>query len=722
MGERFQPCGVVVDGPTPLGVVVVPFDSSCTAFYGLNGVGKTRLLRAVEALARGVPHGDGYVYGRVLDDPDSGGDERLDVFEEALVKESASMESWVGYNELHYLEHGMSMRGEGPFLPDAPAVLPFLDRVAAFLSLRYVRYLTRRDPEPGDDWDLLDQIAHAGWLILRPQVAGRWSLEVGALIGSDGLVGREVSRLRSAWAEFRSLLREQDVELGSSAASELWRDFPARLEPYDSPFTAPGVFGRPLDLDHLGWMDERTELLDNPQLVVPVCRDDWAEAHREMVIEVDLFDAISDADLTAEALRERTRSLFVMPSGLPWSDRAVVEVNEHGAIPARSVELECEELSGAANGILQQLDPTSPDLRCVVAPVADWFLGEAVRWSFIEAGGVAVDVAEASFARRRWSTFAAQLAMRAAGDEPLIICLDEPEAGLHARAERNLLGALGPLARERGAVVLAATHSRDFLNQPDVVLTHVFRDHRNLVATSTMGPPQRQRLDILGLSPADMLQLYRVIMVVEGLHDEVVFRRLLGDELDRIGVLVVPLHGARNLASAADARLFADFTDVPVVAVLDNARVERIDAYWSGLALTASDDRAAHDALSAEHFGTGSSKQAEEGFVTQLGRRLHELGRLGRFSVFGLTERDIVMYLPVDALVPGATSWGDLVDEHEAGLADGRGNWPKDFKKWLEQKNRADFSESSLAAACERMDHLPTDFTELLARCEQVIR
>lgn len=235
-----------------------------------------------------------------------------------------------------------------------------------------------------------------------------------------------------------------------------------------------------------------------------------------------------------------------------------------------------------------------------------------------------------------------------------------------------------------------------------------------------MPAPLKERFDVLGLSPSDMLQLHRVCLLVEGHHDQLVLDGLIGDRLASLGVLIQPLHGARHLASVADAQLLSAFTEMPVVALLDNARSDVISSYWAALAATDPSDTQTLDSLPAEHFG--KQKQTEEGFITTLGRRLHELGRLDRFAVFGLAKKDIPMYLPVNAFVPGAEDWEPLWNEHQRGKIEQRKNWPKDFKKWLMEKHGASFDDDTIRSACAQAPEIPGEFLTLLSCCRDAGR
>lgn len=61
-----------------------------------------------------------------------------------------------------------------------------------------------------------------------------------------------------------------------------------------------------------------------------------------------------------------------------------------------------------------------------------------------------------------------------------------------------------------------------------------------------MENPLRENLELLGLKPADVFQIYRVFLIVEGHHEEVILKNLLGDELEDARTLILPMRGGRT--------------------------------------------------------------------------------------------------------------------------------------------------------------------------------
>jgi energy-coupling factor transporter ATP-binding protein EcfA2 len=175
-----------------------------------------------------------------------------------------------------------------------------------------------------------------------------------------------------------------------------------------------------------------------------------------------------------------------------------------------------------------------------------------------------------SAAERRWCLIAIRLAATGAD----LILLDEPERGLHLRAQRNLGQGLRQMSKEMDCPVIVSSHSPEILRDSENRLVHVTRNTEGNVRTHTMTAPARENLDEMGLEPVDVLQLTERFVIVEGLHDEIALDVFLGDHLADLRAVVLPMRGATNLASTVDSQFLWDFTSAGVVIVLDNTRAE----------------------------------------------------------------------------------------------------------------------------------------------------
>lgn len=344
-----------------------------------------------------------------------------------------------------------------------------------------------------------------------------------------------------------------------------------------------------------------------------------------------------------------------------------------------------------------------------------WLRGDVPRWK-ATLGDDVVALHQLSWAERRWSCIGIALANAVLPEpaarefgapeqrslpEPRVLVCDEPERGLHRRAEQHLSSALHQAALAVGAPVIVATHSPALLNDPRVTVVHVSRDvSTGRAMTSTLTPSTRSALDRellaaeLGLTPADLLQMTRVFVLVEGPHDRIVVEHLLGDDLDAAYATCIPVGGAKALTTLLDSDLLFSFTDAHVVLVLDNLNQAVIGEIWVRItaAYTAGDDQAAKRALrDLERIPGG-----EAGWLRNLAEQALTNGMLDRIHVHGLHEPDVICYLPPEFFVEGASSWEPLVADWRRHFAP---RPPVDLKAWLRENRRGRISKKTIEAA-----------------------
>ena len=262
------------------------------------------------------------------------------------------------------------------------------------------------------------------------------------------------------------------------------------------------------------------------------------------------------------------------------------------------------------------------------------------------------------------------------------------------------------------ATSYVATHSREFLNHPGVTVHHVSRGSGGDLTVQPLDTLHRARCDELGITPADLLLLNRVVLVVEGSHDVTMIGRLVGDELDALRVLVLPMRGGRALATVVDSYLLAVLSDTPVLAALDNLRSDKIQAYWNDLLENVDGGQPGFDTITAKHFS--HRERDEETFLINYMRQAAVLGQVGRFHVFGFEQPDIQDYLPVTSIVPGAASWETLRAEFNA-----QSRFTS-FKPWLRDRYGVEITDELLHAGCDELDVVPDDFTRVVETCSRL--
>lgn len=243
-----------------------------------------------------------------------------------------------------------------------------------------------------------------------------------------------------------------------------------------------------------------------------------------------------------------------------------------------------------------------------------------------------------------------------------VLFVDEPEAHLHPAAVASIVRWCDQMV-EQGFNVVVASHHEEFLR--------VSRDHVKLVKVSralesphteartllsSAAPLLQELATEVGMHPATLLSLHRAVLFVEGPLDEAVLDEYAGPALEAAGVVVIPIHGTRNLAGLVDGEFPARLgvkagvlTDATVAATI-----------W---------DR------------SNTKRSSEEKKLVRLVRRFEEQGQPAP-SLFGVPEADLLFALPDTAVrehlngpFPG---WHELVEECRA--AEGKG--PSDSVDW----------------------------------------
>jgi hypothetical protein len=155
---------------------------------------------------------------------------------------------------------------------------------------------------------------------------------------------------------------------------------------------------------------------------------------------------------------------------------------------------------------------------------------------------------------------------------PALYLIDEPEQNLHPLALRDATQFLAAMAWE-GSNVIVASHSPAFLDVPFAEAQYAqVRRVSGYTGLDVLGPQALSKLDdageAVGISRADLLQLTRGFLIVEGLHDELVVQHLFGDDLAAARVRVLALRGAHNAVALVDAQLLLGL-GIPTCVMLD---------------------------------------------------------------------------------------------------------------------------------------------------------
>ena len=366
-----------------------------------------------------------------------------------------------------------------------------------------------------------------------------------------------------------------------------------------------------------------------------------------------------------------------------------------------------------ANQILQELLENPPVIEGKIRSIYQWVSHGLVEWSGIDQAGIRMPLANFSFAQNRWINFAIEVASISDDCPMRLVCLDEPEAGLHRRAERYLARGLANVVRSNNLTALIATHSPEFLGLESVQLNHVHRDAQGHTVVETLTSDLTSRLDELGLDKSDLLQLCRVVLVVEGQHDLTVLQRLLGEELRVLGVEVLALRGLRNLKNASDAQLLFRFTDADVIYLADNENHDRISNIWYRAQAVPHDD-----ALEILSEMTRGSVNSEAVFLKEFAALAHGFEAKNRIHLAAVSKGDIIEYLPIEYFVAESFGVRDWAELRRRWVASGT---KKSLKAWMSLTYGSEFSDALIGEAASAMDSVPEDFVRLLENVQKIV-
>ena len=317
-----------------------------------------------------------------------------------------------------------------------------------------------------------------------------------------------------------------------------------------------------------------------------------------------------------------------------------------------------------------------------------------------------------------------------------ILVVDEPEMGLHRRAEARVTKGLLSLSDFLGAKVVIATHSpvviRELLSEGADVVTMIRNESGDSRIESLTGANLDALARVAGVEAADMLQLARGFLLVEGEHDVEVLRSTIGSELDRIGVHVFPMRGASEAGQVVDSSVIWRFNAAKVFVLLDSVENAAVVDLW-GRANRFADEGALDQAedliLRLEVFVPGAKSEIK--VIRDLMMAAIKSSERRRLVFLGLAERDILNYFDVDEVICSshAPDWFDIHTNRNWKTL--KKQWQKDkaqktvsvsFKTWLADTfPGTDLSAMNLSRISGGWDRLPPDFQRLLSSVLDVV-
>lgn len=666
---HIDPLGLICGGTgTPLSETWVDLGAPNQVLYGLNGAGKTTVLESLHRALLGR-EGGGQLLARLpFNDPNLGGRLGEGLSTMLTGKETAP---WFAYAHEEFLE------------AQDEALEPDFDRRLARI-----------------DWDVpesrFDELDWSGFLVdlARSEVwlftptgtdTSRWSVRPVVLVEPSGKWSEHLEEL--------ALILPHD---SGPLPSELGFD----LLWWDAPDGAPrGIVGT---------------LLERPTV-----REEWNPWW-------PFGQVVSDDIVDASAI---TRHHFASHPMSRWGSESVVE---------RGVGLDDRvlDLERRANLGLAELLAEAPALHLSLGEDSDWFAGRSCTWTATRyEGDTPMALGRLSSAEQRWATIAVKLALadelnatydrahvELAGEDwsaadaiegsaTTWLLLDEPERGLHRTAESHMARGIGSRTRS-GLRSILATHSPDLLDYGIGEVNYVRRrsPHR-AGAVISMRDFDGVRED-LGLNPSDMLRRTRGIALVEGEHDLRILAGMIGADLARLGVELLPLRGGSQLRTATDSRFLYEFTDAVLFPILDDLMLGPVTELWARHVAGA---RIKPASEVTDELRSDLRKQVGKGgeFLEEFLSTSIADGMFERVQPLGIPQSDILECLPVQSLVSTAASWSDLRD------AARRGNGGVDpsetkFKKFLTGAHKADLSPENLERLA-RTSPVHRDIKALLA-------
>lgn len=705
--------GVAIDKswrPGPMSPGWLPLQRGMNVLYGLNGAGKSLIVEALVAVLK-----------RELTDRSDG--IHLEVvfqLSEDVFKGDLESDGWDDY----------------------------------IYARREVSEFFQTFEHPGENLvDMLDHFDQAGrpWAFIgdildRVESSLVQGIEASALL-PEGIQAIDVAR---------ELVRQRLFALSGDGSSLLVRGMPNEQSPVMSQVinwreTASEDEGNrnSTSIESI-WPSATAETRSVLPPIYEWCYQDWAFSRPQIpVMGLAEFPANK---ATAHALNEIARRLHTGPKvgaadrleSMSWvlesadepfgpsanyrsiaeqtANQVWVVLNDDGSINEASALVSvAKSLEVAANTYYSRVLMDAPALEIDLGNPRSWLAGDGLLWGARRGPNSSwVALEHLSQAERRWAHIAIELALQVTPEGFLI--LDEPEQALHRSAEAYMANGLQQLADEHNLCVVVATHSTEVLNLTDANIHLIRRMDQGLVnhrQIHPLGAIERDELRDFGMLPSDLLRRQRGFLLLEGEHDLVIWRALLGDQLDALRVELVPIRGAGKLNATLDSRVLYDFTDAHLFVMLDALNSDSVSKVWEEACRISKTQSSQAGAEFADRELKKLKVDEAQSLAAWASRAL-ALGRESRHTPITLEAPDVLDYLPVRSFVAESDSWESLRQECKRSR-DGKEPSGTQFKEWLRKAKGADLSAESVRKAAEAMDSIPVEFTSHLERIRQTL-
>ncbi len=697
---RTEIVGFTLQGPEPLGTVHLRWSDGLTVLYGINGSGKTTVLRGVnDALSgrhrwlAGRNDWKKIVYVRLVD---------WDVPIDGPRRESGYGldTNWFPHIEDDVARSLLSAAYEGRHdksQRDYPTALSLFEEHGRDIrSGDYLALVSGRGDDPW--WEVYDARSPSSGDVDRDRIVARNAQYAYVFNEIERYLGYETENvdvnevpIEGIVASAPVALAEVDIDLTRSALSDALAE-----DEYE--------FNRDPFWDSLDRSIGRM-VFEDPLVGDIVTAPPWVPHARSW----EMFRAPINGFPTP------------ITTG-PESDRQREAINEmvvgfSDDSPAKSIDRVRDDMDrwrDDANRLRNELFPLLPSLDWRVNGTAAWLEGHPIEWVAEEpTGDTWIPFEQLSDAQRR----AYNLVLDLAQAEPnSVLLIDEPETALHRKAVGLLAERLNTFTKANGFPVIAATHSAEFLALEDAQLVHVARQFPS--GKAKLVEVERQQLgehaEQLDLTVSEMLQLVRTFIVVEGEHDRLVIDGFIGDELQALGAEIVAMRGASKVVTLADAEVIFRYTDATVLVVLDAIDdPPALAEMWTEVTRLArrGESSLAHGRIQ-QYRQDHRDPNYEERQILALAQQILDRGDPSRVRFFGFTAKDIIEYLDSEAFGL-AENWDSLRVEYDAyRLKKG------DFKSWLHLSKGAQINQSTIKEAVEGVQWTErhNEFTDLLNR------
>jgi len=224
-------------------------------------------------------------------------------------------------------------------------------------------------------------------------------------------------------------------------------------------------------------------------------------------------------------------------------------------------------------------------------------------------------------------------------------------------------------------VTLVASHSVEFLDTGirNESASQVVRDPNGFISIKQLPQLSEQQENViserLGLTPAALVNLTSIFVLVEGPHDELVLRHYFDELCRKYRIQILPMVGTRGIKNLVTSDFLFTATSSPIAIIVDNGEQALIDKLMSELRTT--NNQLARDRIAYSYLKKFDSKEMKE--IYGLIQQAIKADRLDRIHPCALSKRDVVQYLPITFVCPKFKSWDEL--DSEFLLSQGRRHW-----------------------------------------------